>query len=108
MTGAATAEFLVAIELAAPVDVDADKLDRLREAEARRAAELASNGSLLRLWRPPGSGWRNIGLWCAVDEADLREILATLPLWPWMTVEVTALGRHPNDPRPAGAPAAWD
>lgn len=48
----------------------------------------------------------SIGLWRAEDEADLREnVIGSLPLWPWMTADVTAVQPHPNDPGPA-APTA--
>ncbi len=48
-------------------------------------------------------GRTSVGVWRADDEADLREnVLGTLPLWPWMTAEITALQPHPNDPGPSG------
>jgi muconolactone D-isomerase len=75
-------------------------LDELRAAQAMRAAELAKAGHLIRLWRPPlGPGeWRSIELFRADDEAELREILASLPLHIWMKVTITPLTPHPNDP----------
>jgi muconolactone D-isomerase len=39
-------------------------------------------------------------LWRAADATDLHEIIAALPVWPWMDVTVHALGRHPVDPQP--------
>ena len=65
-----------------------------------RAAELAKAGHLIRLWRPPlGPGeWRSIGLFRAVDEAELGGVLASLPLHIWMKVTITPLSPHPNDP----------
>ena len=42
---------------------------------------------------------RSLGIWRATDETDLHEkVLGTLPLRPWMTLKVTALDSHPNDP----------
>jgi muconolactone D-isomerase len=71
-----------------------------RSREALRAAELAELGHLLRLWRPPvePGEWRTLGLWRAGSETELKGILATLPLHKWMTVEITPLNPHPNDP----------
>jgi muconolactone D-isomerase len=79
-----------------PASVEADT----RAREAVRAAELARQGYLLRLWRAPlPSGQpRTLGLWRADTEDDLRQVVATLPLHAWMTVEVTPLSPHPNDP----------
>ncbi|WP_284752359.1 muconolactone Delta-isomerase family protein [Arthrobacter sp. efr-133-R2A-120] len=91
-------EFLVEITTSVPEGTSPDEVDRRRAAEAARARELAAAGRLVRLWRPVGE-LRSIGTWRAADEAELHEkVLGTLPLRPWMTVTVTALESHPNDP----------
>jgi muconolactone D-isomerase len=91
-------EFLVVLTTTVPEGTDPEEVTRRRAAEAVRARELAATGHLGRLWRPVGE-LRSIGLWRADDETDLREnVLGTLPLWPWMTAEITALQAHPNDP----------
>ena len=72
----------------------------LREAEARRADELARAGTLVRLWRIPGTT-ANWGLWRAAGATELHAALMSLPLAPHSTFEVRALAEHPNDPRPA-------
>lgn len=95
-------EFLVVLTTTVPEGTDPEEVTRRRAAEAVRAKELAATGHLGRLWRPVGE-LRSIGLWRAEDEADLREsVLGTLPLWPWMTAEITALRPHPNDPGTTG------
>ncbi|MFG2266580.1 muconolactone Delta-isomerase family protein [Streptomyces sp. NPDC048720] len=91
-------EFLVELTTTVPEGTNPEEVTRRRAAEAVRAGELAATGRLGRLWRPVGE-LRSIGLWRADDEADLRaNVLGTLPLWPWMTADVTALQSHPNDP----------
>jgi muconolactone D-isomerase len=91
-------EFLVEITTHVPEGTDPAEVDRRRAAEAVRAKELAATGNLFRLWRPVGER-RSVGVWCAADEAELHEkVLGTLPLRPWMTLAVTALEPHPNDP----------
>jgi muconolactone delta-isomerase len=90
-------EFLVHIEIRPPESLGADTLDRLRKAEAVRAAELGASGVLLRLWREPGR-WANWGLWAAQDETDLRAAIGSLPLRPYMDIVVHELEAHPNDP----------
>ena len=93
-------EFLTDMVTTVPEGTSSAKIDELRSAEAVRAAELAKSGHLIRLWRPPlGPGeWRSIGLFRAVDEAMLREVLSSLPLNIWMDVTITPLTPHPNDP----------
>ncbi|MEU6089676.1 muconolactone Delta-isomerase family protein [Streptomyces sp. NPDC047085] len=91
-------EFLVEITTTVPEGTSQDEVDRRRAAEAVRARELASTGHLARLWRPVGE-LRSIGIWRADDEDELHEkVLGTLPLRPWMTLTVTPLESHPNDP----------
>ncbi|MEU9449856.1 muconolactone Delta-isomerase family protein [Streptomyces sp. NPDC048277] len=91
-------EFLVEITTTVPEGTPQDEVDRRRAAEAVRAKELAASGHLARLWRPVGE-LRSIGVWRAADEEELHEkVLGTLPLRPWMTLTVTPLESHPNDP----------
>jgi muconolactone D-isomerase len=94
-------EYLTDMVTTVPEETSPAKVDELRAAEAVRAAELAKAGHLVRLWRPPlGPGeWRSIGLFrAAADEAELREVLASLPLHIWMKVTIMPLTPHPNDP----------
>ncbi|MEF9907979.1 muconolactone Delta-isomerase family protein [Streptomyces sp. P9-A2] len=91
-------EFLVEITTTVPEGTGQDEVDRRRAAEAVRAGELSTTGNLARLWRPVGES-RSIGIWRAANEEELREkVLGTLPLRPWMTLTVTPLEPHPNDP----------
>ncbi|MGF6885233.1 muconolactone D-isomerase [Nocardia sp. GAS34] len=91
-------EFLVEIITTVPARTASAEVDRRRAAEAVRARELAATGHLARLWRPVGE-LRSIGIWRAADRTELDEkVLATLPLREWMTVKVTPLEPHPNDP----------
>jgi muconolactone D-isomerase len=101
-------EFLVEITTSVPEGTDPAEVERRRAAEAVRAGELAAAGHLVRLWRPVGE-LRSIGLWRAGDEAELHaKVLSTLPLRSWMTLVVTAVEPHPNDPGRAGQAAPED
>ena len=98
-------EFLVHILITPPQGTDPDEVTARVAEEGARAAALASQGTIRRLWRPADQRglWRNIGLWSAGSETELRAAIDSLPLSPWMTVEVTALAEHPSDPLRAGA-----
>ena len=100
-------EFLVEIEISWPPDGDGERRAALVAAEARRAIELASAGTIRRLWRIPGR-WANVGLWEAPDATALHEAIASLPFYPWLKVVVRPLAAHPSDPpaRQATAEAA--
>jgi muconolactone D-isomerase len=100
-------EFLVHITLTLPPEMPDGKRQALNAAESVRTASLAAAGRLVRLWRIPGRT-ANWGLWHASDATELHDALTSLPLWPYMDIEVTALARHPNDPagRPPSSPQA--
>lgn len=90
-------EFFTWFTFSVPDGVDPADVDRAREAEARRAREMAQLGHLRRIWKVPAQGIA-LGLWQAGDIEELRTILAGLPLAPWLDVEIVPLTAHPNDP----------
>jgi muconolactone D-isomerase len=93
-------EFLTTMITEVPEGTPEFEVDDTKAREAVRSGELAAQGHLLRLWKPPvePGEWRTLGLWQADDEAQLAAIMATMPLHVWMTIEVTPLAPHPNDP----------
>lgn len=90
-------DFLVHISITLPTAMPHNESQALFIAESEQAAALAETGQLVRLWRVPGQR-ANWGLWRAADATELHEVLTSLPLWPYMDIEVTALAKHPNDP----------
>ena len=101
-------EYLVTMTTHVPEGTPEQAVDDLRAREAVRSRELAAQGHLLRLWRPPlrPREWRTLGLFAAAGDAQLEEVLASMPLRVWRTDEVTPLSPHPNDPAlPAGTSA---
>ncbi|MDX6279223.1 MAG: hypothetical protein QOH03_294 [Kribbellaceae bacterium] len=95
-------EFLVEMTTRVPDGTTDDEVARVRGAEGVRSRELARQGHLLRLWRPPlePGEWRTLGLFAAEDAAGLEEVLASMPLRVWRTDVVTPLSEHPGDPGP--------
>ena len=93
-------DYLVTMTTHVPAGTTDDAVDDIRRHEGARAAELATEGHLLRLWRPPlqPGEWRTLGLFRADDELQLEKALASMPLRVWRTDEVTPLQPHPNDP----------
>ena len=102
-------EYLVTMTTHVPQATPEQDVDDVRGREAARSRELAAQGHLLRLWRPPlkPGEWRTLGLFAAADYGQLEQVLASMPLRVWRTDEVTALSPHPNDPGlAAGAPGS--
>jgi muconolactone delta-isomerase len=93
-------EFLVTMTTHVPDGTSQGAVQDVRTREAARSGELAAQGHLLRLWRPPlqPGEWRSLGLFAAADGVELEEVLASMPLRVWRTDEVTPLSPHPDDP----------
>lgn len=93
-------EFLVEMTTKVPPGTTPAEVEEMRGRESARAAELAAEGHMIRLWRPPlaAGEWRSIGLFAATDGVELEEKLSSMPLRAWRTDTVTPLTAHPNDP----------
>ena len=90
-------EFLLNIVVTWPPDGDPAEKERRIKGEGVRARELAAAGTIKRVWRVPGQ-WANWSLWEAPDATALHEAVTSLPMWPYLDVEVIPLAAHPNDP----------
>jgi len=95
-------EYLVTMTAHVPDGTSKEAVSDVRAREAVRSRELAAQGPLLRLWRPPlqPGEWRTLGLFAAGDDGQLEEVLASMPLRVWRTDQVTPLSPHRNDPGP--------
>ena len=93
-------EYLVNMTTHVPDGTPDEAVQDIRGREAARSRDLAAQGHLLRLWRPPlqPGEWRTLGLFAADDDAQLEEVLASMPLRVWRVDQVTPLSPHPNDP----------
>jgi muconolactone D-isomerase len=94
-------EFLVHIEINWPPDKPDHEREEIFAAELARGQELARAGALRRIWRIPGR-WANWSLYDVPDATALHEALSSLPLYPWMDIQVHPLAAHPNDPPALG------
>jgi muconolactone delta-isomerase len=95
-------EYLVTMTTHVPDGTPDEDVQDIRTREGARSRELAAQGHLLRLWRPPlqPGEWRTLGLFAAADDGQLENVLASMPLRVWRTDDVTPLAPHPNDPGP--------
>ena len=92
-------EFLVNININWPEGMDPNFKSKISREEREHAADLAAKGHLVRMWRVPGRR-ENWGLWRAENATEMHDIIASLPVWPWMSVVVHSLAAHPVDPDP--------
>jgi muconolactone delta-isomerase len=93
-------DYLVTMTTHVPDGTPDQTVTDVRSREAAHSSELAAQGYLSRLWRPPlrPGEWRSLGLFAAADGGQLEQVLASMPLRVWRTDEVTPLSPHPNDP----------
>jgi muconolactone D-isomerase len=82
--------FHVSIAVRIPHGADPDKVKQLTVQEHERANELERQGKWLHVWRVVGK-WANVSIFTVESSAELHEILTSLPLFPFMEIEVTAL-----------------
>jgi muconolactone delta-isomerase len=93
-------EYFVAMTTYVPDGTSQEAVDDVQTREAAHSRQLAAQGHLLRLWRPPlqPGEWRSLGLFAADDDDQLEKVLASMPLRMWRTDDVTPLSPHPNNP----------
>jgi muconolactone D-isomerase len=90
-------KFLVRIDVRLPGKLTDAERAELLEAELERGRELVDAGVIWAIWRIPGA-LRNVGVWEAADATELHEHLTSLPVFRWVTAEVTPLADHPLQP----------
>jgi muconolactone D-isomerase len=91
--------FHVYITVQIPHNADPEKIKELGAQEHERAKELQQQGKWVHLWRVAGK-FANVSVFKVDDPAELHEVLNSLPLYPYMEVEVTALCHHPGSLEP--------
>jgi muconolactone D-isomerase len=87
--------FHVRIDVRIPRDLDQEQLNQLSTLEHERAKELQLQGKWTHLWRIAGK-FANISIFDVESPAELHDILNSLPLYPFMELEIAALCRHPG------------
>ena len=86
--------FLLRIDVSIPADMPQADKDKLRERENARAAELIAEGTMQGIWRIVGRIANN-SLWKADTLEILHDKVSSLPMFPYMKIDVTPLINHP-------------
>lgn len=96
--------FLVRMTVRVPPSFDPAELEQLKATEKARALELQRKGSWVHLWRVVGR-YENYSVFNVASNDELHDLLSSLPLWPFMDVEVTPLATHASslEAQPTGA-----
>jgi muconolactone D-isomerase len=90
--------FQVEMDVRIPHDSPVEKTEALKQAERARAQDLQSAGVWRHLWRVAGR-YANVSIFDVSGPQELHDILSSLPLFPFMDIQVTPLCRHPSSIR---------
>jgi muconolactone D-isomerase len=90
--------FHVEMTVSLPHDMAPEVADELKATERARAQELMRAGTWRHLWRIAGR-YANVSIFDTTSIDELHSILSSLPLFPYMRIEVTPLCRHPSSIR---------
>ncbi len=87
--------YCVQMDVKIPDSLPADRVDAIKAAEKSRAIEIQGTGKWPHLWRVVGR-YSNVSIFDVESNDALHELLSSLPLFPYMTIQVTPLARHPS------------
>ena len=88
--------FAVRMDVALPPGMDPAQRADLLAREKAYAQEWQRSGHWRSIWRCVGE-YANLSIFEVQGNTQLHEILWGLPLFPYMTITVTALAAHPSD-----------
>jgi muconolactone D-isomerase len=86
------------MEVQLPPAMPKDQADALKAAERALAQRLQKEGTWRHLWRIAGQ-YANVSVFDVPGNEELHALLMSLPLFPYMRIEVAPLCRHPSSIR---------
>jgi muconolactone D-isomerase len=78
-----------------PDSLPAEEANRIKAEEKQYSQDLQRSGKWPSIWRIVGE-YANISIFDVESNDELHDILSKLPLFPFMTITVTPLARHPS------------
>jgi muconolactone D-isomerase len=88
--------FAVTMDIALPDDLDPAARSELLAREKAYSLGLQRAGEWVSIWRIAGR-YANLSIFDVDSNDRLHEILWDLPLFPYLSIEVTPLAQHPSD-----------
>ena len=87
--------FHVRMEVRIPHDMPAEQANEIKAREKAVAQDIQRQGKWPHLWRVAGR-YANISIFDVADADELHALLSSLPLFPFLDIQVTPLARHPS------------
>jgi len=90
--------YLVRMDVRLPHDMPVAQAEEIKANEKAYSQELQRSGKWQQLHRIVGE-YANYSVFDVESHDELHTILSALPLFPYMTMQVTPLARHPSSIR---------
>jgi muconolactone D-isomerase len=90
--------FHVRMNVTLPTSMPEAEATALKKKEKEIAQGLQSSGKWRHLWRIAGQ-YANISVFDVAGVEELHTLISTLPLFPFMQIEILPLCRHPSSVR---------
>ena len=90
--------FHVRMNVNLPLNMPAEQAAQLKQTEKELAQRLQHEGKWRHLWRIAGQ-YANVSVFDVDSVEELHDLLTSLPLFPYMQVDVMPLCRHPSSVR---------
>lgn len=87
--------FLVRMDVHLPPEMPQAAMEDIKAREKAYSQALQQDGRWKHIWRVVGQ-YANYSLFDVSDNDELHALLSNLPLFPYMTIQVTALATHPS------------
>lgn len=88
--------FAVTMTVALPPDMEPEQKAETLAREKAYSQGLQRSGEWRSIWRCAGQ-YSNLSIFDVRDNERLHEVLWNLPLFPYMSIQVTPLATHPSD-----------
>lgn len=90
--------FKVEMTVNIPLDIPVETVAEIKAKEKAYSQQLQNEGKWRHIWRVAGL-YSNVSIFDVKDAEELHNLLMGLPLYPYMTIKVDALCRHPSSVR---------
>lgn len=87
--------FMVHMIVDIPDTLPAEEAARIKAEEKQYSQDLQRSGKWPHIWRIVGE-YANISIFDVESNDELHDLLSKLPLFPYMTISVTPLAKHPS------------
>jgi muconolactone D-isomerase len=94
--------FHVRMDVQLPAAMPAAQAEQLKQTERELAHSLQRSGKWRHLWRIAGQ-YANVSVFDVDSVDELHTLLTSLPLFPYMKIDITPMCRHPSSIRDTDA-----